>query len=278
MKSFTKVFLITGISAVLFVVIAITLLLFSFYSQKSPIQKAIDRGDLEYVRNYLSQGGDPNLAAMQRGYEYSEWITLLMDAAAIGQIPIMELLVNNGANINAESNKKNTALTKAIAYGEPNDHYPAAAVWLIEHGAKVDFNVLEQTIKNSDKFLNPSARQKFIKLLLDHGAPITGLNSSDLTPLMIAVQYRSPDIIQILLDHGSPINEVNSRGIAPLMLAAISGSPEIVQMLLDHGADKNIKSEDGTALDFAKKHYSIKQDQKEDQQKYEKIIEMLEQK
>eukprot|EP00961_Rhodomonas_salina_P243395 3288875-Rhodomonas_salina.1 len=46
----------------------------------------------------------------------------------------------------------------------------------------------------------------------------------------------------------------NSISATPLAIAAGSGRVEVVKKLLAGGADKTVESEDGTALEMARKH------------------------
>lgn len=86
---------------------------------------ACQRGDLESVRRSLCHGADPN--CRYRGQ------TPLMYAAECGHIPVCELLIENGADVEARDTYNRTALHHACQ----RLHVEVCKI-LLEAGAKVD--------------------------------------------------------------------------------------------------------------------------------------------
>ena len=71
---------------------------------------AIEKGNLAYAQKILSQNIDPNIVA-ENGH------TPLMYAAARGDTKMVELLLRNGANVNAISREGDTAIELALRAG-----------------------------------------------------------------------------------------------------------------------------------------------------------------
>jgi ankyrin repeat protein len=73
------------------------------------------------------------------------------------------------------------------------------------------------------------------------------------TPLFMACQNGSAQMIELLLNHGARATGANTLGTTPLMIAAASGSADAVRVLLKHGADPNSResAHQQTALMFA---------------------------
>lgn len=84
----------------------------------SMIYEATKKQKIDVVRYLLDTGGDPNAG----------WITPLKEAAANGNVEIMQLLIDRGAKIQTESQGVNP-LFSAIGLG-----HPAAVQFLLEAG------------------------------------------------------------------------------------------------------------------------------------------------
>lgn len=142
--------------------------------------------------------------------------TPLILAADGGHEKVVELLLNNGADIEAQSERtKDTALSLACTKG----------------------------------------RYEVVELLLKRGANKEHRNVSDYTPLSLAASGGYVNIIKLLLTHGAEINSRTGSklGISPLMLAAMNGNTAAVKLLLDMGSDINaqIETNKNTALTLA---------------------------
>jgi len=73
-------------------------------------------------------------------------------------------------------------------------------------------------------------------------------NGTSNTPLFLAIQNNSPQMVQLLLDHNADVDQVNEKGLMPIHIAA-GGSRygkdpkfranEIINSILEHGGDIN---------------------------------------
>lgn len=107
-------------------------------------------------------------------------------AATAGHQKVVEILLNHGADIEAQSERtKDTPLSLACSGG----------------------------------------RYEVVELLLNRGANKEHRNVSDYTPLSLAASGGYVNIIKLLLSHGAEINSRTGSklGISPLMLAAMNG-------------------------------------------------------
>jgi ankyrin repeat protein len=178
-------------------------------------------------------------------------------------IEIIKLLLNKGANVNAEREYE-----------------------IEEEGYEINGTTPLMLALESNKELkyNDNDLMKIVKLLLDNGANVNYIDYDDHTPLVYAIEYapievikiildktndelvnleeeldlgrtplmhalfyeRSIEIIKLLLNKGANINYENKLGITPLMIALDEeNSIDIIKFLLDNGANVNDKDYKG---------------------------------
>ncbi len=82
--------------------------------------------------------------------------------------------------------------------------------------------------------------------LLDRGAnPAPSAPCVFGSPLHMAVQGESENLVKRLLNAGVPVNAADPDGNTPLHAAAAIGSVAMVRLLLEHGADINLRNHKG---------------------------------
>lgn len=164
--------------------------------------------------------------------------TLLTLAADGDHANIIEILLNNGADIDA-TYRSSTALMQAARKGNIN-----AINALISHNANVS--------KDSNNGMTALAcaasagKTEAIITLVNHGhADVNYINNEpsfwgeSFTALMIAAENGHANAISALIDCGANVNQVNSAGQTALMKAAEHGRVEAIKTLIDHDANVN---------------------------------------
>ncbi len=159
--------------------------------------------------------------------------TPLMRAAAMERGDAVRLLLQRGADANAQDHLGATALLLAARYGDLD-----SVRALIEKGANPN-----RAAKNGESPLRAaieSGSLDIVKALLTAGADP---NATDNAPvLMWAARMGQPDIVEALLRAGARPQATNPEGFTPLFLAAATGEAKIARFLLDRGADANSSS------------------------------------
>jgi ankyrin repeat protein len=166
---------------------------------------ALDAVDI--TRKLLEKKADPNAklkaVIMQRQHTGGDstlaaGATPLMRAAKSGDIAIVRLLLDAGADPKATLANGNNALLFAAGLGW-RDGSPAAPSY--------DQGPPEEAVAT-------------IELLLSKGLDINGTNTNGDTPLHAAVSGRAaPEIVKALIAHGAKLDATNKRGQTPLALA-----------------------------------------------------------
>lgn len=179
----------------------------------------------------------------------------LMRAALFGhRIPMMELLVSSGADVNAEWNGYFPILFAPCETVEP-----APIKWLLDHGAnpncaragrKYEGTALDQVIGSYGRSVQLGA---CIDILLDAG----GVTKYNLPPLLDLLRGRLDLLAEHLeadrglinqrfpgLDIGvTGARQLTLRRATLLHVAAEYGNLEAARLLLDRGADVNVRAD-----------------------------------
>ena len=83
---------------------------------------------------------------------------------------------------------------------------------------------------------------RLVKLLLNMGAdPNFGFD----TPLHFAANNNDLESAQILIENGAELDKISSLNMTPLLVAAKWSSPDVLQFLIDQGANWKAKDEFG---------------------------------
>ena len=235
------------------------------------------------VRKLLAGGFDPNSATKSGG------TTALMMAAPDAEK--MKLLIDRGANVNARSETKYTALMVAAQHGTQST---AAIRLLLAHGADAGQSQGQPLFNADPLFLAAyGGNAEVLPDLLKAGASLTGemrligTSSTDpisgavrhgyldvadtlvklgaavdrtdarITPLVKAVLGDQVEMAKFLIAKGADVNHVDGNGMTPLLYAASIdfGSPAMIDMLLKAGARTDMKTKQGqTALELARQY------------------------
>ena len=190
---------------------------------------ACKAGELETVRDSLTQGADPN-AVDQYGWPP------VVGAAFYGHVAVCQVLINADANLEARAPDGATPLCIAAQQGNAE-----LAALLLAHRAAVD----APRPKYGDTPLCIAAQQgnaEVAALLLKHGAAVDAADNNGQTPLSMAAQLGHPELVALLVDNGADVHRVNSLGANAVWLGAFSGNAGVVRTLLLLGVDLAIKT------------------------------------
>jgi ankyrin repeat protein len=189
---------------------------------------AIRENNLAQLKALLDQKPSAN-PADHRG------ITPLMYAAEVGSVDAMRVLIDHGADVNAQNDFGSTALMWSV----PD---PAKVRLLLDHGAQANLAAKSgRTALIIAAFTNPSA--EVVRLLLAKDANVHVMDVRHVTPMNAATFGNDTATVRMLIDAGADLETPDTFiGLTPLMNAAGNRNVEALKLLLAKGAQVNAVS------------------------------------
>ena len=158
---------------------------------------SLESGDITQLRKWLDAGLHPDYLADRIG-------TGLMIGAWRGDIPMMELLVARGADVNKANRLGERALMHAAWQGHSN-----AVKWLLAKGARINSEPMTWSALHYAAF---AGHGEVATLLLENGADINARSSNGSSVLMMAIYEGHEKLVRQLLARGADPRVKNDRG------------------------------------------------------------------
>ena len=200
------------------------------WTRKPPIQHglppAVPTGELDSLdlaRKLLAKGADPNARMTREPSDGARNVltrigsTPFLQAAKLGDIPYMRLLLEHGADASIKTEEGATPLMAAAGVG----------IWQVGESAG----------SNEDAF-------EAVKLSFEAGNDVNAVDTNGYTALHGAAHRGSTDIVRFLVEKGANLNAVNALGWTPWIIAdgvfypnTYNRRPEAARLLQELGAD-----------------------------------------
>lgn len=178
--------------------------------------------------------------------------TALHLAAIRGHVEIAQLLIDNGALLDAVDRLGDTPLHRSVFHC-----HTGIMELLVRRGAKLD---IQDDCGNTPLHHAVYAGNfKATQLLVESGAALDAMNGGHHTPLDLAISYGHTEIVRSLLDKGAS-TAPRADYVTALHKAAYFGHTEIARLLLYKGATVDALSKGGVtplALATTQRHSEI---------------------
>jgi ankyrin repeat protein len=201
--------------------------------------QAMKEEDLKKVSNIINDGVDFKITV--------DDITLLTYGVMIGNVEIIAMLIQAGANINQRSGNTLTPLAHAAACGAMEEF-----MCLADAGANLKLtytiNINGQESKSNPLLIIAviGGSLEICKFIIKNKGDPELAGDNGISPLLASLHWDQPAIFEYLLSVGvDPDPQCSAKGIAaldwmpPLMVAAAKGSTTAVKTLLSKGAEVN---------------------------------------
>lgn len=203
--------------------------------------QAVKTNDVAQVKKLLSQGLSVNTIN-------SDSLSILMEAILLGNIEMVQILLEHGADVehNVNYNKLPPIVVAAFAELECKTKLKIMTL-LLKHGANINFRNREGVhllLAVIDSIAEGTNTIECFNFLLKHGIDV---NLSDIktgsTPLIYASGTDNLYIVKKLLQKGADVNVFDKNKETPLIRAVLKLNMDIIKELLAHGAHADIKDE-----------------------------------
>lgn len=156
-------------------------------------------------------------------------------------VPMIKLLVESGADVNARRGDQWTPLFTAAYHGQPE-----VIELLISRGAQVNARNGERSTPL--RWAVNGGKTDAVKVLLKHGAdPNLAMNTGEL-PLHQAAAMGADDIVTMLIACRAGVNLKNNCYETPLYYAVFRGHASTVKLLIAKGASVNARTKSGVSI------------------------------
>lgn len=199
-----------------------------------PLLLAVETEKKYMIELLLDEDADINV-------KNSKGTTPLMKALYKGSYDIVDLLLNKGADIMIKNNDDENAFdiaTTMVRRGQG----AALVISIIKSvkDTKVKKDLATKALLMITTNYSNSLSETYIKFLLNAGADVDVKDSWGKTSLMGASAKGEANIVYLLLNAGADVKEKNNKGESPLFYAikGIAGNNlNTIQLLLDYGAE-----------------------------------------
>jgi ankyrin repeat protein len=203
------------------------------------IHDGAKQGDLGKVKAVLKDNRDLVNAKDSSGR------TPLHAAAAWGREDVAQLLVRNGADVNARDNYGHSPLEIALNSLNSGSH-KALVDLLLANKAKIEMLLHKQAEE-------PYLRRESVELLLSRGTDINAKDYKGRTPLHVTAEqyfegtyyHRDHKTAQLLVERGANVDAKDNDGRTPLHVAVQHGNTLVAQMLVNKKANVDARDNDG---------------------------------
>ncbi|KAI9878142.1 MAG: hypothetical protein M1830_001788 [Pleopsidium flavum] len=205
-----------------------------------PLDYAAFMGLLAVGQLLIDDGADVNAEGGSYG-------GALQAACHEGHEAIVQLLIAKGANVNAQGGLYGTALQTASKWG-----HEAIVQLLIAKGANV--NAQGELYGTALQTASKWGHEAIVQLLIEKGANVNAQGELYGTALQTASKWGHEAIVQLLIEKGANVNAQGGLCNSTALQTAIEqGHEAIVQLLIEKGANVNAQSRhnNSTALQTA---------------------------
>jgi Ankyrin repeats (many copies) len=183
------------------------------------LHEAALNGKLEKAKALIK--ADPSLVFIQQSYAQQAPLHL---AAEFGRKDVAELLLANGADVEAKAYGGWTPLLQAVFGGHKD-----LVELLVAHKANVNYQ--EDAGRTPLHVAAENGYTAIAAFLLANKAEVNVKNRDGMMPLHVAVARGDKDMVELLLAANADLHAKDSSGRTPMDFAVLHNNPEMIELL-----------------------------------------------
>lgn len=199
-----------------------------------PIHRAVIRKDEAIVKLLLEVGAKLEQEIDRSSFQIAKDAAFLA-ATQLEYLGLMQLLLDNGACVEARDESGNTPLGLIADCSWGSEVREDAARLLLDRGA--DVNALSENEAPIIHACKGFHHHDMVKLLLERGANTEATDKRGHTALALAADHGNEKLTRLLIEHGAEIEGSPFFTFTPLYLAVLSSHRVVLKLLLEAGAD-----------------------------------------
>jgi ankyrin repeat protein len=214
-------------------------------NKEAPINLAVEVKDANAVKLLAEAGADVDARPSKEEVTALHWATLQ------SLEELMDLLIEKGCNVNAQSQHGMTALHVAAEKG-----YKVGVEKLIEADADVNARMKKPKVAPATPLHFAIASKgedgkSILELLTENGADVDLRDNAGVAPIHAAVEGGQQDLIEFLVELAD-LSATNSHDQTVMMVATLKGNHELVNTLVSKDASTDSQDDKGlTAIHHA---------------------------
>jgi ankyrin repeat protein len=218
--------------------------------ESDAVVSAIDRDDVNYIRNWLQSSHSPAEKIKNRIQETALERAAIRGSEKVFDALMTELELSTDVDPKVWRDSRGTPLIVGMAALSNPDKKVSKKYermierFLVDHSDHVNDRD-RAYIGDGRTALHEAAvvgNVRLMEVLISHGAQVDSENSIGETPLHFAARFGKLGALKLLISHGAAIDPKSKHTKAtPLLIAAESGHEAIIRELLDSGAKKNTR-------------------------------------
>lgn len=199
--------------------------------QQSPLHLAVLAGNYRLAELLLSQGAAIDAADKTEN-------TPLHYAFQKGFLAVGELLVEHGAGIMCANTRGTSAFHYLVGQRWEDESAPCLAIMAAgSQTSNLQLEGSDEVVRRAQDHMNVPLFRYLLDLMLKMGQDINVSDKSQETPLHRAVLAGNAATVRYLLSRGAEPNKCTSRGETSLHYAARNNDLQVVMLLLQSNAD-----------------------------------------